>query len=72
MKLRFYPPITTRNNLSFMICCENVVDIAFLLFLINSTSTIFSQQNSKYQIAISEQIVISKWMPSSFPFISLT
>ena len=29
MKLLFCPPITTCNNLLPMICCENVMDIAF-------------------------------------------
>ena len=29
MKQLFCPPITTCNNLLLMICCENVVDIAF-------------------------------------------
>ena len=31
LKLLCYPLITTSNNLSYKICCENVVDIAFLL-----------------------------------------
>jgi len=31
MKLFFCQLVTTCNNLLLMICCENIVDIAFLL-----------------------------------------
>ena len=30
LKLLFYPPITTCNNMLHTICCENFIDIAFL------------------------------------------
>ena len=30
LKLLFLPPVTVNNNLSLRICCENIVDIAFL------------------------------------------
>ena len=31
LKVLFYPPITTNNNLRLKICCESIVDIAFLI-----------------------------------------
>ena len=30
LKLLFLPLVTVNNNLSLKICCENIVDIAFL------------------------------------------
>ena len=32
-KLLFYPFVITNNNLSLKICCKNIVDIIFLLFI---------------------------------------
>ena len=40
LRLLFFPTITTSNNLPFMICCKNVVDILFLFFFC-SLFTIF-------------------------------